>query len=429
MGRPAVSMKYVDFQQVWDPIGMAAPRNRDEFSPAFEKALAGQWKPSEEGMNWAASQFGCGVFDGGAANRIREWLRAWANKQKPLEIADRPLARLLKGNPMDVVAAPELPESDLSILAQALRARTVIPVVEGVTTLMETASADVFIRVDDVDSTPTFSELSNALSRQVVHVSEGFLNGGRNQNAIRSFVLSSQAAFHDARRVSYLESLLQDGPDLTPDQHARARQVIDRIVARRISKYNHAPDARLAIGEPGRPKLLLVDQRFGDQSVASGLASEESYDAMLFDAIRERPDHDIIVKQHPDAISGGKAAYFTPERLAKIANLTPRLYPVAYEVNPYALFDLAEEVWVGTSGMGFEALMAGCRVRCYGVPYYSGWGVTDDRQTLPRRSRRRSVEDLFHFAWIALSRYVDPEAGRACEIEDVIDHICRERGW
>lgn len=276
------------------------------------------------------------------------------------------------------------------------------------------------------------ADAARALGRPVVYVEDGFIRSvaiGLSGTPTLSIIMDDRTAYYDATQVSRLESLLQDGPDLTPDQHARARQVIDRIVARRISKYNHAPDARLAIGEPGRPKLLLVDQRFGDQSVASGLASEESYDAMLFDAIRERPDHDIIVKQHPDAISGGKAAYFTPERLAKIANLTPRLYPVAYEVNPYALFDLAEEVWVGTSGMGFEALMAGCRVRCYGVPYYSGWGVTDDRQTLPRRSRRRSVEDLFHFAWIALSRYVDPEAGRACEIEEVIEHICRERGW
>ena len=276
------------------------------------------------------------------------------------------------------------------------------------------------------------ADAARAMGRPVVIIEDGFLRSlaiGLSGDPALSIILDDKTAYYDATRPSRLEMLMQDGPDLTPEQHARARKVIDLIRARRLSKYNHAPDTRLQIGEPGRPKLLLIDQRFGDQSIVSGLASEESFNAMLFDAVRERPDHDIIVKQHPDAIGGGKLAYFTPERLAQVDKLTSRLHPIAFDVNPHALFDLCDEAWVATSGMGFEALMAGLPVRCYGVPWYAGWGLTEDKQTLPRRTRARDIEAAFHFAWIALSRYVDPEAEAPCEIEDLIDHICRVRGW
>ena len=63
------------------------------------------------------------------------------------------------------------------------------------------------------------------------------------------------------------------------------------------------------IGTPGRDKVLVV---FGNQSVASGLAVEHSFRRMLLDAIKDNPDCDVIVKQHPDALTGGKQSYYAP---------------------------------------------------------------------------------------------------------------------
>jgi capsular polysaccharide export protein len=38
--------------------------------------------------------------------------------------------------------------------------------------------------------------------------------------------------------------------------------------------------------------------------------------------------------------------------------------------------------------MGFEALLLGKAVHCFGMPFYAGWGLTHDSKTCPRRQGR-----------------------------------------
>ena len=79
--------------------------------------------------------------------------------------------------------------------------------------------------------------------------------------------------------------------------------------------------------------------------------------------------------------------------------------------------------------MGFEALLAGKVVHCYGMPFYAGWGLTQDQITLPSRTKQRSLEEIFYFAYIEFSRYFNPEASRQVEVEDMVDYIVKNRGW
>jgi len=238
--------------------------------------------------------------------------------------------------------------------------------------------------------------------------------------------LQSGTAFYDATRPSRLHRLLQDGPELTPEQNVRARLAIDKIVATKVSKYNAAPDFALGAGTPGKKKVLLVDQRLGDQSVTSGLADEFSFKRMLQDAIRLHPDCDILIKKHPDAITGGKESYYNEERLVSVKGMK-NVFPVMVDINPYALLADVEEVYVVSSHLGFEALLAGKKVHCYGAPFYAGWGLTDDEIPVPGRTRKRRLEDIFHFAYIASSRYFHPELDRVVEVEELIDYVREQR--
>lgn len=47
----------------------------------------------------------------------------------------------------------------------------------------------------------------------------------------------------------------------------------------------------------------------------------------------------------------------------------------------------ADEVHTMTSLSGFEALLHGKQVHCYGLPFYAGWGLTVDEHHCPRRSK------------------------------------------
>jgi capsular polysaccharide export protein len=73
--------------------------------------------------------------------------------------------------------------------------------------------------------------------------------------------------------------------------------------------------------------------------------------------------------------------------------------------------------------------MAGKQVHCFGAPFYAGRGLTIDHVTAPYRYQDRSIEDLFYYAYITLSRYYDPAREKIVEVEDIVDHIVRERSW
>lgn len=275
------------------------------------------------------------------------------------------------------------------------------------------------------------NEICKKLSRPMILIEDGFIRSidiGLSGEPGLSIIMDDTTAYYDATKVSRLSRVLEHGRELMDDEISRARNAIRKIVSSKVSKYNHAPDLPVKIGTAGRTKVLLIDQRFGDQSVTSGLASENSFERMLMDAVKNNPDKDIIIKQHPDAIKGGKSSYYSDERLSAIKYMD-NVYTINFDINPYSLLDLVDDVYVVTSGMGFEALMAGKRVHCYGMPFYAGWGVTDDQISLPSRTRKRSLEELFHFSYIESSRYFDPDKDEVVPVEEIVDYIVRHRGW
>lgn len=435
-GTPALSVKYVAFDQIWTQAGIPAVENSQDLDAAVTEMLSGDWKPSEEGMAWAANMFGKGDFDGQAATRIQEYLLSVATLQHKIPKLPSAAERVFSNMPVDVIA---IPSSDAVLdtfhcyVPRMLRARTCLSTAAKTIEAKGFASVDVFFQWGIAASTIKTRQrgLATELGRPLVYLEDGFIRSvdiGLSKEPGLSLILDDLTAYYDATQPSRLENLLQSEEEVGEEKISRSRSAMDKIVKNRVSKYNHAPDIKLTIGTPGRKKVLLIDQRYGDQSVASGLGSDAAFDQMLRDALRDCADCDILIKQHPDAIKGGKSSYFSNEKIA-FTQYMNNVFPILFDVNPYALFELVDEVYVVTSGMGFEALLAGKKVHCYGVPFYSGWGVTVDQQPLDRRSNTRSVEEIFHYAYIESSRYFNPHTGNICEVEDLVDYIVSARGW
>jgi capsular polysaccharide export protein len=263
----------------------------------------------------------------------------------------------------------------------------------------------------------------------LVQIEDGFLRSvglGVAGEPPLSVVLDDVGIYYDARRPSRLERLLAaDGPGdplADPALLRRAAAALDRIRAARLSKYNDAPPGEVDLGPP-RPRVLVVDQTAGDQSVACGLADRASFAAMLAAARAEHPDAEIVVKTHPDVVAGKKRGYLEAAGGERV-----RLW--ARPVPPLALLAQVDRVYTVTSQLGFEALVAGKPVTCFGAPFYAGWGLTDDRVAagaLARRGRRRSVDEVFAAAYLLYARYVDPDTGAPCELERVIEHLALQR--
>ena len=117
----------------------------------------------------------------------------------------------------------------------------------------------------------------------------------------------------------------------------------------------------------------------------------------------------IWVKTHPE-VSGGLNRGYLSQVQARALPQGGQLRLLCEIANPIGLLQQVKKVYVATSGMGFEALLCGKLVRCFGLPWYAGLGVTKDEQRCVRRIRARSVRELFAAAHLPYTRYLNPVA-------------------
>ena len=234
-----------------------------------------------------------------------------------------------------------------------------------------------------------------------------------------SLVVDYSGIYYDATRPSDLETLIAE-MSFADAELARARECMRLLRKNRLSKYNHAPDTAI-VWPDDRPRVLVVDQTEGDVAVELGLASAGSFAALLKAAIREHPDAEVCVKVHPDVIAGKKRGYL----LSLAREHGCRL--LSEDISPWAVLDAVQEVYVVTSQFGFDALLAGKPVHCFGLPFYAGWGLTRDRVACERRGVRRSLEQVFAAAYLRYCRYVNPYTGARCELEDTIRLIADQK--
>ncbi len=99
---------------------------------------------------------------------------------------------------------------------------------------------------------------------------------------------------------------------------------------------------------------------------------------------------------------------------------------IASHADIAALLDQVDKVWTMTSLTGFEALLRGVPVTTLGAPFYAGWGLTEDRGSVPPRRRAQvSLEALVHAALIDYPRYRDPVSGLPCTVERIADRLAK----
>ena len=72
--------------------------------------------------------------------------------------------------------------------------------------------------------------------------------------------------------------------------------------------------------------------------------------------------------------------------------------------------------------------MRGVPVTCHGMPFYAGWGLTDDRLALARRTRRLSLDELVAGALIAYPTYVSTATAGLSTPEQVLEELIERRG-
>ncbi|AUX80454.1 beta-3-deoxy-D-manno-oct-2-ulosonic acid transferase [Sinorhizobium fredii] len=259
------------------------------------------------------------------------------------------------------------------------------------------------------------------------HVEDGFVRSvslGAHKAAPASLIIDSRTTHYDARNPSDLERTLQTH-DFAADKALMDR--VDRctrtLLDLRVSKYNLGKSVVIEsiLGSKTRKRVLVVGQVETDAAIAFGCDTPMTNNDLVRLAALENPDAQIIYKPHPEVLHGTRAGVSDPSDVADICTILKE------DVTPADALDGADHVYTITSLMGFEALLRGIPVTCIGLPFYAGWGATDDRQTSPRRTRRLSAREIFAAAYLLHSRYFDPETGDPTNFETVVRRLSELR--
>jgi len=230
-----------------------------------------------------------------------------------------------------------------------------------------------------------------------------------------SIVEDDVGIYYDATVPSKLENLLiQFDVSLNSDLLTQARSNIGAILSNNLSKYNQSPNVPKGFFDCSENRVLVIAQTAGDSSLEYGLGLTFSTYEMLSKALTENPGSTIYLKVHPDVLSGQKQSDID------LIQLPDSIRVISEDFNPISLLRYFDKVYTKTSQMGFEALMLGKAVVCFGMPFYAGWGLTDDRVSCPRRVKKRTVEEVFAAAYILYSRYANPFTFQPSSLEETM---------
>jgi capsular polysaccharide export protein len=257
----------------------------------------------------------------------------------------------------------------------------------------------------------------------VYRVEDGFIRSvGLGAEFARpcSWVVDSRGLYFDATQPSDLEHLLQNG-SLTVSEQQRAEHLIHLLKTSGVSKYNTGSQHWQPTATD-KTVILVPGQVESDASIKLGSPVVKSNMTLLQQVRAANPNAYIIYKPHPDVVAGARERGDNEHTADQFCD------EVVTQANINDVLNAADEVHTITSLTGFEALVRGKAVHCYGQPFYSGWGLTTDHNPQPRRTRTRTLAELVAATLIRYPLYVLPHNGqRNATPEDVIACLQKQR--
>ncbi len=263
--------------------------------------------------------------------------------------------------------------------------------------------------------------LAEAASRQgtpMIWVEDGFVRSiglGSDFMPAASLVFDRAGMYYDPGVCSDLERLLRES-EFSSALIERARDLIARLVAQRITKYNLGAPSPAFEFPVDRRRILVPGQVEDDRSVLLAGAGVRGNADLLARVRAANPGAFVIYKPHPDVEAGHRKGA-VPDALTKeFADIVVRGGSIV------DILDQIDELHTLTSLAGFEALLRRRRVVVYGQPFYAGWGLTTDLAAA-ERARRLALEELVAGALILYPRYLDPLTRLPCPPEIVIERL------
>jgi capsular polysaccharide export protein len=258
----------------------------------------------------------------------------------------------------------------------------------------------------------------------LVRIEDGFVRSvglGADFRPPASLVFDEAGIYFDPGRDSDLARLLRE-TEFDPALLARARRLVDRLVADGVTKYNLAAGRQRIAWPPGRRRILVPGQVEDDLSVRLGGAGVAGNLELLARVRAANPDAFILYKPHPDVAAGHRKGAIAARAARRHADA------IAAQGSIVGVLGEIDELHTLTSLAGFEALLRGVPVTVYGRPFYAGWGLTADL-AMPPRGRTLSLDELAAGALILYPRYLDPLTREPCGPETLVERLAQPELW
>ena len=262
----------------------------------------------------------------------------------------------------------------------------------------------------------------------LISVEDGFIRSvglGGDLYPPLSLLFDKKGIHYDASRASDLEDQLQNS-DVNYSEIMRAKKIVDLIVKLKISKYNLRLTKTINLPKNALNKEIIgvLGQVESDNSIIYGVPNntiQKTNFALVERVRKDYPDSYIIYKPHPDTESGLRSKGINDDSIKFNADL------IAYKTSLEDLFNKVDRIAVFTSLGGFEALIRGISVITYGLPFYAGWGLTEDflenHTWAKRRTRKLTIEELIFITLIKYPFYSSIKFNCLTEIENIFEEI------
>ncbi len=279
------------------------------------------------------------------------------------------------------------------------------------------------------------TRLENHISKvdNFISVEDGFIRSvglGGDLFPPLSLLFDKKGIHYDASKLSDLEDLLQNS-HINYSEKMRAKKILNLIIKLKISKYNLKINKKIDLPENAINKEIIgvLGQVESDNSIIYGVPDntiQKTNFALVEKVRKDYPDAFIIYKPHPDTESGLRAKGQRDSDIRDYADL------IAYKTSLEDLFNKVDKIAVFTSLGGFEALIRGISVITYGLPFYSGWGLTEDKLNnhiwAKRRKRRLTIEELTFISLIKYPFYSSIKYNCLTEIENIFEELLESSG-
>lgn len=262
-----------------------------------------------------------------------------------------------------------------------------------------------------------------------IYIEDGFIRSvglGATHCPPFSLTIDRQTPYFNANQASDLECLLNSYSfAFNSDLIERSRKVMSQIISSGISKYNNSPtvDVNSVYGAKETKRILVLGQVEDDASIKFGCMKHYTNNDLVMVARLENPTAEIYYKPHPDVLARKRRELSDPNAVSHICKI------LNGNIALCDAFKTIDHVYTISSQAGFEALIRGIKVTTVGAPFYSGWGLTDDRQPMPRRNRVLTIEQLFAGAYLLYPTYYHPYQKRIINAEEAIQQIILMRNW